>query len=63
MSGNELDIASARIVTDARRVRDAFYVTRRADRIETHQAQDDLKRALTAAIHTRPAVENKGGKV
>lgn len=56
-----LDIATARIVTDARRVRDSFYVQLSGNRIEDSRAQEMVRDAIHQAIHPRAAVEAKGG--
>ncbi len=46
-----LDIASSRIVTDARRVRDSFYVTRDHRQITDHDEQKAIESAILDAIH------------
>jgi [protein-PII] uridylyltransferase len=56
-----LDIASAHIATDARRVRDSFYVTIGKSKIVDEEVQDAIRNGLLDAIHPRPAVETKGG--
>jgi len=56
-----LDISSARIVTDARRVRDSFYVTKNKGKIRNRSEQAGIRDGLCAAIHPRPAMETKGG--
>ncbi|MBI5092352.1 MAG: [protein-PII] uridylyltransferase [Candidatus Hydrogenedentes bacterium] len=56
-----LDIASAHIATDARRVRDSFYVTMGNSKIVDEEAQAVIRDGLLDAIHPRPAVETKGG--
>lgn len=58
-----LDIATARIVTDARRVRDSFYVTLNGHKIEDPQLQSDIRDTLHNAIHPRTLAETKGGTV
>lgn len=60
MTGLGLDIASARIVTDARRVRDSFYVTLNDDKIGADM-EEAVRATLHAAIHPRPVTEAKGG--
>ena len=60
MTSAGLDIASARIVTDARRVRDSFYVTLNHEKIGADM-EDRLRETLHAAIHPRPVSEVKGG--
>lgn len=60
MTGVGLDIASARIVTDARRVRDSFYVTLNKVKIGAAM-EEQVRDALHAAIHPRPVSEAKGG--
>ena len=50
-----LDIASARIVTDARRVRDAFYITYRGEKIIDSGMQNSLELALLNAIQSKSA--------
>ncbi len=54
------DIQSARIVTDARRVRDAFYVRLDNRKLEDPAAQAMLREALIAAIERRAPAESKG---
>lgn len=53
-----LDISTARIVTDARRVRDSFYVTLDNGKIETTETQDEFREVLHEAIHPRALAEN-----
>lgn len=55
-----LDISSALIVTDARHVRDSFYVTKDNAKIETMELQAAIREELEQAIHPKPAVEMKG---
>jgi [protein-PII] uridylyltransferase len=55
-----LDISTARIVTDARRVRDSFYVTANRAKIEDELRQTEIREALIRAIHPRTAAETKG---
>lgn len=54
-----LDIESARIVTDAGRAHDAFYVTLNNVKIEGDDRQAEIREMLERAIHPRPAVELK----
>ena len=56
-----LDIASARIVTDARRVRDSFYIALNEEKITDTDMQAEIEEALRAAIHARPVAETRGG--
>ncbi len=56
-----MDIQSARIVTDARRVRDAFYVRLNNRKLEDPAAQLVVQEALTSAIERRSPAERKGG--
>ncbi|MFA6241652.1 MAG: [protein-PII] uridylyltransferase [Candidatus Hydrogenedentales bacterium] len=63
MSEAGLDIATARIVTDARRVRDSFYVTRNNGKIEDQETQTAIRDMIHCAIHPRAAAEAKGGRV
>ncbi len=60
MTHNGLDIASARIVTDARRVRDSFYVTLNQHKIRVDM-EEPVRDSIHAAIHPRPVNEAKGG--
>jgi [protein-PII] uridylyltransferase len=60
MTAAGLDIASARIVTDARRVRDSFYVTLNNHKIGA-EAEEQVREVLHAAVHPRPVTETKGG--
>jgi len=56
-----LDIAAARIVTDARRVRDSFYVTMSSDPITGEEIQEDIRRIVHNGIHPRRLADTKGG--
>lgn len=56
-----LDIESARIVTDARRIRDSFYIAHNGGKITDSERLAEIEEALIDAIHARPAVETKGG--
>ncbi|MCP4641048.1 MAG: [protein-PII] uridylyltransferase [bacterium] len=55
-----LDISTARIVTDARRVRDSFYVTQDRAKIEDEIRHVEIREALIRAIHPRTTAETKG---
>jgi [protein-PII] uridylyltransferase len=55
-----LDISTARIVTDARRVRDSFYVTLDTEKITNGEALAAIRDALHGAIHPRTPAETKG---
>jgi UTP:GlnB (protein PII) uridylyltransferase len=59
MANAGLDISTARIVTDARRVRDSFYVTLDNGKIETAEKQDEFREVLHEAIHPRALAENR----
>lgn len=59
MTACGLDIASARIVTDARRVRDSFYITLNDAKIEDKESQAAIEETLRGALHPRPAIEAK----
>lgn len=56
-----LEITTARIVTDARRVRDSFYVHNQYAKIESPEEQEVIREQLRNAIHPRSSVEAKGG--
>lgn len=56
-----LDIATARIVTDARRVRDSFYVTLDGQKVEDEETQARIREALHNAIHPRAVTDDRGG--
>ncbi|MCH7910177.1 MAG: [protein-PII] uridylyltransferase, partial [Candidatus Hydrogenedentes bacterium] len=58
-----LDIASARIVTDARRVRDSFYIALNHEKVTDTELQAEIEESLRAAIHARPLAETKGGSI
>ena len=58
-----LDIASARIVTDARRVRDSFYIALNHEKVTDTELQAEIEEGLRAAIHSRPLAETKGGSI
>lgn len=63
MAAHGLDIATARIVTDARRVRDSFYVTRAGRKIEEPADHAALQQAVHAAIHPAlPAPAHPGAR-
>jgi [protein-PII] uridylyltransferase len=53
MTAAGLDIASARIVTDARRVRDSFYVARDGGKIEESAVIDRVRANIEDAIYMR----------
>jgi [protein-PII] uridylyltransferase len=55
LSDAGIDIASARIVTDARHVRDSFYVTRNGLKITENDDQALVRDGLRNAIHPRSA--------
>ncbi|MCX5757504.1 MAG: HD domain-containing protein [Candidatus Hydrogenedentes bacterium] len=59
MANAGLDISTARIVTDARRVRDSFYVTLDNGKIEAVEKQDEFREVLHEAIHPRALAENR----
>jgi [protein-PII] uridylyltransferase len=61
LTGAGLDIQSARIVTDARRARDAFYVQMNGNKLEDPDGQATVREALTAAAEAWLAPEAKGG--
>jgi [protein-PII] uridylyltransferase len=56
-----LNISTARIVTDARRVRDSFYVTRENRRVEDPRQQEEIRNMIHHAIHPRSSTQAKGG--
>jgi [protein-PII] uridylyltransferase len=56
-----LDISTARIVTDARRVQDSFYVTKDHRKIMENETQEEVREKLHSAIHPRTLAESKGG--
>lgn len=60
MASLNLNISTARIVTDARRVRDSFYVTRDNKRIEELAQQEEFRKEIHQAIHPRSSMEAKG---
>ncbi|MFO7975311.1 MAG: [protein-PII] uridylyltransferase [Candidatus Hydrogenedentota bacterium] len=61
MAKLNLNISTARIVTDARRVRDSFYVTRENKRIEDPRQQEEIRNVIHHAIHPRSSRQAKGG--
>jgi [protein-PII] uridylyltransferase len=61
MADAGLDIATARIVTDARRVRDSFYVTLHRAKVLESETQAAIREILHNAIHPRTLAETKGG--
>jgi len=56
-----VDISSARIVTDARRVRDSFYLSRSHEKLVDPAELATIEEALRGAILGRPAAVVKGG--
>lgn len=63
MSETGLDIVTARIVTDAHRVRDSFYVTQEQRKIEDEEVMAAVREAIHSAIHPRAASEARGGRI
>lgn len=61
MSELGLDISTARIVTDAHRVRDSFYVTKNKAKLEDDELLATVRETLHNAIHPRALAETKGG--
>ncbi len=57
MAAAGLDISAARIVTDARRVRDSFYVTLDRRKIWEQEKQAQIRDELHNAIHPRTLAE------
>ena len=55
-----LNIATARIVTDVRRVRDSFYVTLDGCKITDQETQASIREAVMQAIHPRSLTETEG---
>jgi len=62
MTGAGLDITTARIVTDARHVRDSFYVTCDGQKLETEEVQAWVRERIRGAIHPRALAEHGGNK-
>ncbi len=60
LTGLGCDIATARIVTDARRVRDSFYVTCDGRKVTSSGEMERVRTRLHNAIHRPSAVEMKG---
>ena len=60
MAKLNLNISTARIVTDARRVRDSFYVTRDNKRVEDPEEQEAIREEIHHAIHPRSSMDAKG---
>jgi [protein-PII] uridylyltransferase len=63
MSDFGLDISTARIVTDARRVRDSFYVTQDHRKIEDAAILAAIRDGIHHAIHPRSVADTKGEHV
>jgi len=59
----QLDISSTRIVTDARRVRDTFYVSRDHQQITQTNDQDTIEKTILDAIHPRSNEPTPGTSV
>jgi UTP:GlnB (protein PII) uridylyltransferase len=59
MAEADLDISTARIVTDARRVRDSFYVQREGRKVKDELEQEEIRKGLHNAIHPRSTAEAK----
>jgi len=60
MAGMDMEIRSARIVTDARRARDAFYVRFQGNKIAEKPVEDEVRQRLEAAILGLEPAETKG---
>lgn len=60
LSGMGVDILSARIMTDARRVRDAFYVRLNNAKIEDYATQTSIRNGLQEAILPAITADTKG---
>ena len=60
LSGMGVDILSARIMTDARRVRDAFYVRLNNAKIEDYATQTAIRNGLQEAILPAMTADTKG---
>ncbi|MDP7639854.1 MAG: hypothetical protein QGG73_09100, partial [Candidatus Hydrogenedentes bacterium] len=61
LTEHRVDIASARIYTDARRVRDSFYISSGNSKIEDKETLAELDESLREAIHPRPVAKAEGG--
>jgi len=55
-----LNITAARVVTDARRVRDSFYVHKNHNRILDEEERETVRASIHNAIHPRSTAESKG---
>lgn len=51
MTDADLDMASARIVTDAQRIRDSFYVSMNGAKIEEKESRVRIRDGIRSAIH------------
>lgn len=60
LSGMGVDILSARIMTDARRVRDAFYVRLNNKKIEDYATQNAIRNGLQEAVLPAMTADAKG---
>jgi len=63
MADAGLDIATARIVTDVRRVRDSFYVTLNGQKLEINQTKVEIREVIYNAIHPRTLAETMGERL
>jgi [protein-PII] uridylyltransferase len=63
LAATQTDLLSAKIITDARRVRDAFYVRRNGGKIENENEQEVVREMLEQVILARPLAEAKGEHV
>ena len=63
MADAGLSIATARIVTDARRVRDSFYVTVNGKKLEDEETQARVREIMHGAIHPRTLADSKEGGI
>jgi [protein-PII] uridylyltransferase len=63
MADAGIDIATARIVTDVRRVRDSFYVTLHGQKLEQTQTKAEIREVIHNAIHPRTLAENMGERL
>jgi [protein-PII] uridylyltransferase len=63
MADAGLDIATARIVTDVRRVRDSFYVTLHGHKLDNAQTKAEIREVIHNAIHPRTLAETIGERL
>lgn len=63
MTDAGLDISTARIATETRRVRDSFYVTLDGEKIVRQEDEEAVRGRIHEAIHPRSTGDKEGGSI